>query len=563
MALNDISLTAGMRNNLISLQGTTTLLNRTQDRLSSGKKVNTALDNPTNFFAAQSHTQRAADLTTRKDGMTEAVQGVQAANKGITAISSLIEAAKGLTQAARSADASNRDTLAQQFNTIRTQIDQLASDSGYKGKNFLTNDSLVVLFNEGGGSSLTISGFDASSTGMGVTTVTVAVATGIATATGTTTLLGSGVINVATHTGVLSTALPTGYVATSTFFVGMTGTVVTNSGSLTGQAFTLTYSALTSGGASLVSTGVVNILKIYVDGVDQTAALTGGLVVTGIASGSLNVFFTGLATGVASTINGSTISFEISIQKHMDTGSTTTPTTLNVFNLKGTDTSSGLQILASGVEVFVDGTYISTGNYTLSTGQITFGTGVVPPSGTVTYKYNSGFTAGDATASNTKQTEFTGQALTTGTQTITAVQVSGTTVATGDYTISGNFITFITGIPTTGQAITYTVTTTTAAVTGGWTSDSGIDASVDQLNTAVSTLRTKSSNLAANLSVVTIRQDFTDGMVNTLLKGADNLTLADMNEEGANMLMLQTRQQLGTTSLKMASDAAQAVLRLF
>jgi flagellin len=52
-------------------------------------------------------------------------------------------------------------------------------------------------------------------------------------------------------------------------------------------------------------------------------------------------------------------------------------------------------------------------------------------------------------------------------------------------------------------------------------------------------------------------------MVNTLNTGADNLTLADMNEEGANMLMLQTRQNLGTTSLSLASQAAQAVLRLF
>jgi flagellin-like hook-associated protein FlgL len=65
------------------------------------------------------------------------------------------------------------------------------------------------------------------------------------------------------------------------------------------------------------------------------------------------------------------------------------------------------------------------------------------------------------------------------------------------------------------------------------------------------------------LSTIEIRADFTQNMVDTLNQGADNLTLADMNEEGANMLMLQTRQQLGTTSLSMSSQAAQAVLRLF
>ena len=76
-------------------------------------------------------------------------------------------------------------------------------------------------------------------------------------------------------------------------------------------------------------------------------------------------------------------------------------------------------------------------------------------------------------------------------------------------------------------------------------------------------LRTESKNLSANLSIVTSRQEFTTNMINTLQKGADNLTLADMNEEGANMLMLQTRQALGTTALALSSQAAQSVLRLF
>ena len=69
--------------------------------------------------------------------------------------------------------------------------------------------------------------------------------------------------------------------------------------------------------------------------------------------------------------------------------------------------------------------------------------------------------------------------------------------------------------------------------------------------------------MATNLSTITARQDFTAQMINTLQDGAANLTNADMNEEGANMLMLQTRQALGTTSLSLASQAAQAVLRLF
>jgi flagellin-like hook-associated protein FlgL len=69
--------------------------------------------------------------------------------------------------------------------------------------------------------------------------------------------------------------------------------------------------------------------------------------------------------------------------------------------------------------------------------------------------------------------------------------------------------------------------------------------------------------MAGNLAIVNTRLDFTNNMINTLQKGADNLTLADMNEEGANLLMLQTRQALGTTALSLASQQAQSVLRLF
>jgi flagellin len=90
-----------------------------------------------------------------------------------------------------------------------------------------------------------------------------------------------------------------------------------------------------------------------------------------------------------------------------------------------------------------------------------------------------------------------------------------------------------------------------------------INSAANELENALSSLRTESSKLSSNLSVVTTRQDFTSSMINTLKEGADNLTLADMNEEGANMLMLQTRQNLGITSLSMASQAAQSVLKLF
>ena len=74
----------------------------------------------------------------------------------------------------------------------------------------------------------------------------------------------------------------------------------------------------------------------------------------------------------------------------------------------------------------------------------------------------------------------------------------------------------------------------------------------------MTTLRTQTKAFGSNLSTVQIRQDFTKAMINTLQTGADNLTLADSNEEGANLLALQTRQQLSTTALSLAAQADQA-----
>jgi flagellin-like hook-associated protein FlgL len=275
MAIGDISLTSGMRSNLLSLQGTAKSIDQTQNRLSSGKKVNTPLDNPTNFFAAQGHVERAADLAVRKDGMAEAIQMVRAADTGIKGITALIESAKGVATAAlATSDVNERSTYSGTFTNLLNQVSMMASDSGYRGTNLLTNGSQTVEFGQRTNSAtLQITGFSATATG------------------------------------------------------------------LTMQSATATA-----------------------------------------------------------------------------------------------------------------------------------------------------------------------------------------------WSVSGN---------------------------------SAINSSSSELESALSFLRSKSSTLSANLSAVTTRQDFTNNMINTLQTGADNLTLADTNEEGANMLMLQTRQNLGITSLSMASQAAQAVLRLF
>ncbi|MBH5392291.1 DUF1522 domain-containing protein, partial [Bradyrhizobium diversitatis] len=98
--MSGIVLSASVRQNLLSLQSTADLLATTQSRLSTGKSVNSALDNPTNFFTAQSLDNRASDINNLLDGIANGVQVLQAANTGITSLQKLIDSAKSIANQA-------------------------------------------------------------------------------------------------------------------------------------------------------------------------------------------------------------------------------------------------------------------------------------------------------------------------------------------------------------------------------------------------------------------------------------------------------------------------------
>lgn len=156
---SNITLTSAVRQNLLSLQNTSDLLSQTQNRLSTGRKVNSALDSPVNFFTAQGLTNRANDLTNLLDSMSNAVNTIQAANNGITSIIKLVQSAQSLTsQALQTSDTTVRASLATQFGTILTQIDALAGDSGFNGINLINGDTLTVTLNETGTSTATVTG---------------------------------------------------------------------------------------------------------------------------------------------------------------------------------------------------------------------------------------------------------------------------------------------------------------------------------------------------------------------------------------------------------------------
>jgi hypothetical protein len=101
------------------------------------------------------------------------------------------------------------------------------------------------------------------------------------------------------------------------------------------------------------------------------------------------------------------------------------------------------------------------------------------------------------------------------------------------------------------------------STSANWTSESTIQSDIDKLNNALTTLQTNSSNLSSNLSIVNARQQWISDISNTLQTGSDDLTLADSNQEGADMLALQTRQSLSTSALQLANQSDQTVLKLF
>ncbi len=161
-----ITLTNATRTNLLSLQNTTTLIGKTQERLATGLKVNSALDDALAFFKARSLNDRAEDLSAIKDQIGDGINVLKAAVQGLESIEDVLKQMKALAQSAISAPESmTRAKLASQFNELRSQVDNLAEDASYNGVNLIKNtitpfqgginvggpfnaDTLTVKFNE-------------------------------------------------------------------------------------------------------------------------------------------------------------------------------------------------------------------------------------------------------------------------------------------------------------------------------------------------------------------------------------------------------------------------------
>jgi flagellin len=164
--MSDIVLSAGVRSNLLELQQTSNLMTQTQTALATGKKVNSALDDPINYFTAQGLTVRANNLNSLLDTMSTGINTIQAANNGLTSITQLVQSAQSLvSQAQQTTDTSVRANLATQFDDVLTQIDQLAGDSGLNGVNLLGGNNLTITLNDTGSSTVTVNGFNDTTSG--------------------------------------------------------------------------------------------------------------------------------------------------------------------------------------------------------------------------------------------------------------------------------------------------------------------------------------------------------------------------------------------------------------
>ncbi|CTQ71185.1 flagellin N-terminal helical domain-containing protein [Roseibium alexandrii] len=493
----DIVLSSAVRDNLLSLKKTAAFQETTQNRLATGLKVNSALDNPNSYFTAQSLNDRAGDLSNLLDNMGQAVQTLRAADDGITSITKLVESAKAIAnQALQTSSEYERRQFAVQYNAILEQIEDMAKDSGYKGKNLLAGagNELEVIFNEDSTSNLTVNPVDFTDTTL--------------------------------DTGLNLDDLATGASGTSSFNMyggsaQLTLTGLQASSNLTDLAAFAdnNHVMVTDGSTTTTLTVGVDIVTVqdYVDALDDLSGVHASFdettdsitLVTGLNS---NITVTKDANGGGSTSDG---------------GITAGATTLTATALSSTAT-----LITSGG--FKAGDTIT----------ITDGNGFEPAS----LEIDEETTVDDLV------------------KLINNVKGLDATFSGGSISLIGEVSFDITSDNADFNRMRLASTSGTVALgatASEFKTDTDIERVLQAINASLDELRNSARSLGTALSTVEIRTDFTQNIINTLEVGAGDLTIADMNEEGANMLALQTRQQLSSTALSLANQAEQSVLSLF
>jgi flagellin-like hook-associated protein FlgL len=497
--MSDIVLTAGVRQNLLSLQNTAELMSTTQHRLATGKRVNSALDNPGNFFTSQALSNRAGDLNALLDSIGQAQKTIEAADHGITSLTKLVESAKSIARQARQAPqpgAAGYAAIAVSANPVDEALGTVTG-AGLGATLGGPNAGDLVITANGADYTITLTGAeDITAIVNAVNAVVGSGGAGLVQASDD----GSGQLKLDAMTADVDFSINASSTDLTTAALGLTEGTNHDSTSLLdniGAAGTTLTIAVNGGGNQQITFGT---------GVGEISTLA-----------ELNAAI-GTLTGVTGSASDTAFALNVAMSSTQNSISITS-------SAAGLTTALGI------------GGIVGT---TLGTGYAT------SPDSTRTSLQNDFNNILAQIDTLNKDASYNGINLLNGDTLKVVFNEHGTS------SLNINGVTF----DSAGLGLT-------PVAGAGFQSDAYIDAVMGAVDGALRTLRTQASAFGATLTTVQTRQDFTKNLIRTLETGADNLVLADTNEEGANMLALQTRQQLSTTALSLSAQADQAVLRLF
>lgn len=556
---SDVVLSAALRNNLLSLQNTQRLIDSTQLRLATGLKVNSALDNPQNFFTAQALNNRAGDLERLLDGISQSIRTIEEADKGITALSKLVEQAQSIVQSARDELAASEGEARLVGTVDLSEFDDLSADLG-----IAAGDAFVINTTDDSGVQIT-------------ETVTL--------------LANDTVYSLAARITDAFADNEAGEITASVTDQGYLSIQSKN-----GRSFSITTTAaneLTI--ADLDALGIGDYFELSNRSAGGGTNLAASTIVAGNTIRSISLYEApGDLVEAGDAIFGNAYTdAEGNAALDLDAGASitltinTTTTSVNTGALAGATAS--FQDLVDSINSNVNLNQLVSAEFDSKTGQIAFTAlddSVENIQLTVGAAANGdviGWGLGDATGDLDAVTSAGGA------EDFTFRFNNSTQVLdrlAGDYnTLRGQIDTLVNDAQYRGINLlngddlvtffnennTSRLTTSGAIFTANglgiteasFRSSAEIENSAAQARAALDTVRSFGSTLANNLSIIQARREFTEGTVTTLKAGADDLTVADQNEEGANLLALQTRQQLGVTSLSLAAQSQQSVLRLF
>ena len=508
----EVNLSKAVRSNLLSLQSTAAQMGKTQERLATGLKVNTALDNPTNFFTAASLNSRASDMANLLDSMSSGIKTIEAADNGLSSITKTVESMQSSLRQARQDKSFKTSSF-----TVPTTGLTAASTLGFSGGAVGTT-AVNVEMTKGTAGAATIT-FGAGGTLDAAATLnfSIDVDGGAAQAVSITQadLLAVGDNNSTMTADEFRTILASKNLAGVT--VGGTGSAITLTSNSTGTTSDVNVTVATIGGTVGTST--------------LTPTLAGMVAATNGAAGAADGGAAKTVDELVHSINN-TIALQGKIRASNDNGKlrieNQSTTELSVNGVDSNGVANGVSVPAASQNK-IDGNTVRRNLVT---------------------QFNE---------LRDQLDKFSDDASFNGINLLRGDKLKLTFNETGTSTID------IQAKNEDGDPISVNNTELgiDLAANADFDSDASLDARLEKLGTALLKLRSLASSFGSNLSIVQNRTDFTKNMINTLETGAANLTLADTNEEAANLLALQTRQQLSSTALSMASQADQAVLRLF